>query len=271
MMSMRLTVHLRDPALLILAATLNASEGAAQHTDRSVRIQLTDSSSAVVHLASSDPSVMLYTPRGIFRLRADAPVLASWAEAVANLPRTVTKADSTRNAPPTLPGSVLRATDESGNAMRLLRLSGDSAWPYQLSASNGAWEYGERVSAEKASLLLLALGGRNAAGLKWENYAPTNETRDSGYRAATMAPDNPRPKYPSRAELRRFPGEVRVQFEVGSDGRVRPETLLLVRATHPLFALAVRDAIPSMRFAPATRNGLPIEDTVLQEFQFKAP
>jgi TonB family protein len=215
--------------------------------------------------------VMLYTPQGIFRLPAEIHALASWAEAVANLPPAVIKPDSAPNAPPSLPGIVLRATDESGNAMRLLRLSGDSAWPYHLSASNGAWEYGERVSAAKASLLLLALSGRDGADLTWEAYSPTEETRDPAYRPATMAPDNPRPRYPPRAELRGLPGAVRVQFTIGSDGRVRPETLLIVRSTHPLFALAVRNAIPSMRFAPATRNGIPIEDIVFQEFQFRSP
>jgi TonB family protein len=167
--------------------------------------------------------------------------------------------------------TILRSSDESGNAMRLLRLSGDSLSAYTLAASNGAWESAGRIAPEKVGVLFHALAGVEGGGLKWQSDGPHAEIAEPGLRPVEPAPGNPRPRYPARAELAGVPGEVVAQFTVDPNGRVRRETLLIVRATHPLFALAVRDALPSMRFLPATRSGVPVKMVVVQAFQFKVP
>jgi TonB family protein len=154
--------------------------------------------------------------------------------------------------------------------MRLVRLSGDSLSAYTLGASNGAWEFGSQVPPGKVGMLLHALAGDEADGLKWNPDAPLG-FYPPDFRNAEPARDNPRPRYPPRAELALASGEVVAQFKIDTTGRIRRESLLIVRSTHPLFSLAVRDALPSMRFRPATRSGVPVETTVSQEFQFRIP
>lgn len=256
----------------LLTTAVSAVDVGAQSRGRSVRVQLSDSSWANVLIDAKDPHIIVYTPQGIFRLNADASTLAAWARAAAALPSPApdTGAGATAAAA-RLTGSLLRATDESGNAMRLIRLSGDSGSAYHLAVSNGAWSYGERMAPERASLFLAALAGREATGLKWAEPPVMIESSGPGYRPPQVTPHNPAPKYPTRAELRGQAGEVSAQFTVGPDGWARPETLRIVRSSHPLFALAVRDAIPAMRFAPATRDGMPVEEVVFQRFEFRVP
>jgi TonB family protein len=155
--------------------------------------------------------------------------------------------------------------------MRLVRLSSDSLSAYTLGASNGAWEFGGRVPPGKVGMLFHALAGDEADGLKWNPDAPHSDSYRPDFRNAEPAPHTPAPRYPARAELARASGEVVAQFKIDPTGRILRESLLIVRSTHPLFSLAVREALPAMRFKPATRSGVPVETTVIQEFQFRLP
>jgi TonB family protein len=262
----------RNPELLLLVATAAfACELNAQAPGRSTRIPLSDSMSAFIHLGSTDTSITAFTPEGIFRLAASSSALASWAKASAALPGPTPQSGAESNGKMSFSASILRASDESGNAMRLLRLSADSPSTYSLAGSNGAWEFSGRVPPEKVGVLLRALAGDEADGLKWNADAPHSNSAAPGFREAEPAPDNPPPRYPARAELGRASGEVLAQFTIDASGRARRESLLIVRSTHPLFSLAVRDALPSMRFLPATRWGVPVEMVEIQSFVFKIP
>jgi TonB family protein len=225
--------------------------------------------SVFIHLGSTDTSITAFTPEGVFRLAASSSALASWAKASAALPgpKPQSGAESDKTS---FSATILRASDESGNAMRFVRLSSDSLSAYTLGASNGAWEFGSQVPPGKAGMLFHALAGDEADGLKWNPDAPLG-SYPPDFRNAEPARDNPRPRYPPRAELALASGEVVAQFKIDSTGRVVRESLLIVRSTHPLFSLAVREALPSMRFRPATRSGVPVETTVSQEFQFRIP
>ncbi len=257
-------------AILGIANLAAATGASAQSRGRLARIQLSDSVWAVVHIGSTDPSFMVHTPQGIFRLRADSSALASWAKAAASLAGPASGSGGGPDAQPMLSGSRLRATDESGNAMRLIRLADDTLSAYQLTVSNGAWDYAVRIAPDRVPLLFAALTGRDAGGLTWRE--PLVEIENPpGYRPALTVSGNRAPRYPPLAELHGQAGQVRAQFTIGPDGRVRPETLLIVHSSHPLFARAVRDAIPSMRFTPATRDGIPVDDTVFQQFEFRVP
>jgi len=256
----------------VLLAVVMSVPGLAvgQGVGRSAHLVLSDSLTVVVSIGSADSSVVAYTPQGGFRLRADSTALANWAKATAALapPRAATgKGPDDRSI---LSGTVLRASDGSGNAMRILRLSGDSAPEYQLAGSNGAWEFREKVPASKGALLLTALRGERADGLDWMTVDTLGNRRIPDFRSAEAAPDNPRPRYPPKAELAQASGTVVAQFRIGVDGRARVESLIIIRASHPLFALAVRDMLPSMHFKPATLHGSPVEEQVAQEFQFRA-
>jgi TonB family protein len=269
----RVGSRVRTIQLLILAATvaLACDLNAQARPGRSTRILLSDSIWVIVHLGGADTSgksiVVMYTPEGIFHLRADSSAMAAWAKATASLPGPTSQS----NGKTSFSATILRATDESGNAMRLTRLSGDSLPVYALAGSNGAWEFSAQIPAEKVSALLHAIGGSNGDDLTWEPYGPIATSREPGYRPAEMAPGNPRPQYPKRAELRGAAGEVSVQFTVDQNGRVPRKSILILRSTHPLFSLAVRDAILSMRYFPATRSGVPVESGNTQLFVFRIP
>jgi TonB family protein len=260
------------PQLLILVATAAfACDLSAQARGRSARISLSDSMSVSIHLEGTDTSITAYTPEGVFRLRASSSALASWAKASAALPGPTPQSGSKSNGKMSFSASILSASDESGNAMRLLRLSADSPSTYSIAGSNGAWEFGGLVPPEKVGVLFHALAGDEGEGLTWRPEPRSTDSLIPGYRPAEAAPGNPHPRYPPRAELGQAAGEVVTQFTVGRDGRARPESLLIVRSTHPLFSLAVREVLPSMRFLPATISGVPVDMAVVQSFVFKLP
>ena len=254
----------------MLAVVSLPGQAAGQSIERVAHLVVSDSLTVVVSIGSADSSVVAYTPQGGFRLRADSTALANWAKATAALAPPKAAAGKGPDDRSILSGTVLRASDGSGNAMRILRLSEDSAPEYQLAGSNGAWEFRERVPANKGALLLTALRGESADGLDWTTVDTLGNRRIPDFQAAEAAPDNPRPKYPRKAELAQASGTVVAQFRIGVDGRARVESLIIVRASHPLFALAVRDVLPSMHFKPATLHGTPVEEQVAQEFQFRA-
>jgi hypothetical protein len=211
----------------------------------------------------------MLTPRGQFRLRADSSALAAWAKASAQLPAPEAPTASAPDAPKNMSASILRASDQSGNAMRLMRLSGDSASVYQLAASNGAWEFADRISPEHVATLLTALRGEEGNGVAWRMDVPPVRELRPGYKPAEMAPGNPRPEYPPHALINLASGEVVAAFVVGVDGRAQMGTLLIVSSTHPLFSLAVRNVLPSMRFVPASVDGRPVPQVVSQKFEFR--
>jgi TonB family protein len=260
----------RNAGLLVLVATAAFTcDLSAQAPGRSTHITLSDSMSVFIHLGSTDTSITAFTPEGVFRLAASSSALASWAKASAALPGPKPQSEA-GSGKMSFSATILRASDESGNAMRLVRLSSDSLSAYTLGASNGAWEFGSQVPPGKVGMLLHALAGDEADGLKWRPDPPQG-SYPPDFRNAEPAPHNPRPRYPPRAELAEASGEVVAQFKIDPTGRIRRESLLIVRSTHPLFSLAVREALQSMRFRPATLAGVPIETTVIQQFQFRLP
>jgi periplasmic protein TonB len=67
------------------------------------------------------------------------------------------------------------------------------------------------------------------------------------------------PEYPSGLLVREIEGDAVLKVLVGTDGRVREA--IVVRASHPDFGkAAVRQALKSWRFVPASRGGKPVED-----------
>lgn len=61
-------------------------------------------------------------------------------------------------------------------------------------------------------------------------------------------------------------GEAVVSFVVVSAGRVDVSTFRVVRASHDLFAAAVRQALPRMRFVPAEVGDRRVRQLVHQPF-----
>ena len=83
-----------------------------------------------------------------------------------------------------------------------------------------------------------------------------------------QAPGSPPPRYPEILKSTGVEGEVNAQFEVDTLGRANPASFKILRSTHDLFASAVRNALPNMRFLPAEIGGRKVRQLVQQPFVF---
>ncbi|MEK6613169.1 MAG: CehA/McbA family metallohydrolase [Gemmatimonadota bacterium] len=85
---------------------------------------------------------------------------------------------------------------------------------------------------------------------------------------ARMAPGSPAPKYPPSLKAQSIGGEVLAQFVVDTLGMAVPASFRALRSTDTLFANAVRDALPHMRFTSAEFDGRKVRQLVQQPFAF---
>ena len=76
------------------------------------------------------------------------------------------------------------------------------------------------------------------------------------------------PLYPEALRVAGVTGGVTVEIVVDTAGRIETGSLHVIGTTHPLFAAAVREAIPDMHFRPAVRSGRAVRQQVIQSFQF---
>jgi protein TonB len=83
-----------------------------------------------------------------------------------------------------------------------------------------------------------------------------------------QAPNSATPVYPDILRRAGVEGEALVSFVVDTSGRVDLASFKLVRATHDLFAAAVRSALPRMRFIPAELGERKVRQLVQQPFTF---
>jgi protein TonB len=83
-----------------------------------------------------------------------------------------------------------------------------------------------------------------------------------------QAPNSPTPQYPDILRQAGVEGEALVSFEVDTAGRADVSTFKVIRTTHELFATAVRNALPRMRFIPAEVGDRKVRQLVQQPFAF---
>jgi len=84
----------------------------------------------------------------------------------------------------------------------------------------------------------------------------------------TPLPTNLAPRYPDMLRASKTNGQVLAQFVVDTSGRAVLETFKIIRSTHDLFTQAVKNALPDMRFTPATIGGKRVRQIVQMPFQF---
>lgn len=85
---------------------------------------------------------------------------------------------------------------------------------------------------------------------------------------AMALPGSPTPRYPDLLRAAGVEGEAVMAFVVDTTGRVDPASITVLRTTHELFAAAVRQALPTMRFVPAEVDGRKVRQLVQQPFVF---
>jgi protein TonB len=83
-----------------------------------------------------------------------------------------------------------------------------------------------------------------------------------------QAPGSPTPRYPDMLRQAGVEGEVLAQFVVDTTGRAEAGSLKILKSSHDLFAQAVKNALPQMRFIPAEVGGRRVKQLVQQPFSF---
>lgn len=83
-----------------------------------------------------------------------------------------------------------------------------------------------------------------------------------------QAPNSPTPQYPDILRSAGVEGEALVSFVVDSSGRADVSSFKVIRTTHELFATAVKNALPRMRFIPAEVGDKKVRQLVQQPFSF---
>lgn len=78
----------------------------------------------------------------------------------------------------------------------------------------------------------------------------------------------PPPAYPPALLEAHIEGRVLVQFVVDTLGRAEMRTFKVLVSSNPMFADAVREALPSMRYEPARLAGKRVRQVVQQPFTF---
>jgi TonB family protein len=108
--------------------------------------------------------------------------------------------------------------------------------------------------------------------------AAVAQSRDSVTRAyfeyevsepVTQVPGTGTLIYPAALRAANVQGEVIAEFVVDVEGKPEPETLRFERSSNDLFAAAVTEALPRMRFTPAKLGGKNVKQVVQQAFLFR--
>ena len=87
--------------------------------------------------------------------------------------------------------------------------------------------------------------------------------------AVARDPESAAPAYPAQLQLQGIEGAAIVRFVVDTTGRADPESFQVIETNHRLFASAVRDALPGMKFLPARIGSLKVRQLVEQPFVFR--
>jgi TonB family protein len=87
-------------------------------------------------------------------------------------------------------------------------------------------------------------------------------------RPATPRPGNPMPRYPERLRARSVRGLVSILVVIDTTGRPEVATLQLLAADDEAFAQAVRKALPTWQYEPATRGGRPVRQVMQHTVDF---
>jgi len=77
------------------------------------------------------------------------------------------------------------------------------------------------------------------------------------------------PRYPEALRQAGVDGRVLVRFVVDTIGKVDMSSVQVLESTHDLFARAVRDALPALRFKPAETGGHHVRAMAEMPFEFQ--
>jgi TonB family protein len=108
-----------------------------------------------------------------------------------------------------------------------------------------------------------------------QTAAPPVESTDSVYsflevdEQAVRVEGSAAPAYPVDLLKSGMEGRVFARYVIDTAGHADSNEIEILRSTHVGFALAVREAIPQMRFKPAVVRGARVRQAVEQSFEFR--
>jgi hypothetical protein len=77
------------------------------------------------------------------------------------------------------------------------------------------------------------------------------------------------PAYPLKLLEKHIEGYVHARYIVDTTGFADTASFIVLEATHPEFIIAVKEALPYMRFSPAKIGSMKVKQLVQQSFSFK--
>jgi TonB family protein len=149
------------------------------------------------------------------------------------------------------------------------------------------WRTRQSSSAIGVLIALLAFAGASRAGAQQARrgrpsttptttttttsggqIAPAAYTEAQVQTIAEPAPGSGAPGYPAALAQARVEGRVVAEFVVDTTGLVEVDSFHAVESTNPVFVDAVRAALSTLRYRPATIDGKPVRQIVQQPFVF---
>ena len=136
-------------------------------------------------------------------------------------------------------------------------------------------DFGERRAGQRSGAVQDGAVGVASAMDAEAEIAAMNALLANAYQvlevdsAAMRDPSSAAPVYPPALETRGVEGHVIVRFVVDSTGLVDLSSVMVVEATAPEFARAVRDAMPRMKFRPAKVGDRSVRQLAEQLFKFE--
>jgi protein TonB len=198
-------------------------------------------------------------------LVAHAAIVAAWV--VATLPASNVGADSIANRVVFIPPPD-RAPRErsSGAAIRYVELA-----PQGLGTGMGARQMGDtrpvtadETTGNKARDSVTAPALVAAEPPDADSVFSILEVDTAVVRSANSAA----PAYPLALLTARITGSVSAQYIVDTTGFADTSSFTVIKATHPEFVAAVKEALPYMRFQPAKIGPMKVRQLVEQQFSF---
>jgi hypothetical protein len=137
---------------------------------------------------------------------------------------------------------------------------------------------GPRMMGEARSVTRDETVGRDTSGkdsIVTREAPPPPASPDSVYSvldvdtAAVRSASSAAPAYPLKLLEQHVQGFVNAQYIVDTTGFADTATFVVLQATHKDFVVAVRDALPYMRFQPAKIGRSKVRQLVQQQFSFR--
>lgn len=255
------------PAILVILASPPGRHAAAQQSPPGYRLQVELAWLHVVADTVTGLSVIMVPAAGSRqRKEADSPVwlrfhpdsALEWINSAVAAIRTPIPGDQSEGIqwsrtlrPPRDSGAV--ALGRSRKKGRLER----THW-LAIADSVSGWRF-ELQGNEADSLLRLLLLGGSQSRIDTSDTAPYDESRVD--RPARIA-DQP-------AARRRQPGQAAVQYVVGADGRVEPESFRVLFVSDPALIAESLTLALAMRFEAAERGGVRVRQVRRQVIQWE--